>query len=257
MTQEPEKKPNSSPEKRFAQRSLQAVARWSPLGGAGFAFGSFLLKQEWATALALFPVTAISGVWAAYSKSFIERLSEVFADKRLNLSSSEKKALENLKETVKTSRYQKLEEYLKTKEWFQADQETYHLILTTIGRDEGQWFGSNDLKNFPYDELLAIDRLWVEYSNGLYGFSVQKQIYVGCGGKLDLLGYPKFDWDQFCDSTAWKSEGEWVGYPKPFFEPFYMNHSGHLPCGWGSWFGWMRGSEGCWELRFLFSHPDL
>ena len=81
MTQEPEKQPNSSPEKRFVQRSLQAVARWSPLGGTSFAFGSFLLKQEWATALMLFPVTAVSGVWAAYSKNFIERLSEIYGER--------------------------------------------------------------------------------------------------------------------------------------------------------------------------------
>jgi hypothetical protein len=65
MTQEPEKQSNSSPEKRFVQRSIGSFVRWSPLGGTGFAFVSFLLKQEWVTAIALFPVTAVSGVWAA------------------------------------------------------------------------------------------------------------------------------------------------------------------------------------------------
>ena len=81
MTQEPEKKSNSSPEKRFVQRSLVAVAWWSPLGGSSFAFASFLLKQEWVTAIALFPVTAVSGVWAAYSKNFTERLSEIYGER--------------------------------------------------------------------------------------------------------------------------------------------------------------------------------
>jgi hypothetical protein len=28
-----------------------------------------------------FPVTAVSGVWAAYSKNFIERLSEIYGER--------------------------------------------------------------------------------------------------------------------------------------------------------------------------------
>jgi hypothetical protein len=51
------------------------------LGGTGFAFVSFLLKQEWLTAIALFPITVVSGVWAAYSKNFIERLSEIYGER--------------------------------------------------------------------------------------------------------------------------------------------------------------------------------
>lgn len=84
MTQEPEKQPNSSPEKRFVQRSLQAFIEWSPFGGSSFAFGSFLLKQEWTMALILFPVTAVSVVWGAYSKKFIEGLSESYAERGSN-----------------------------------------------------------------------------------------------------------------------------------------------------------------------------
>jgi hypothetical protein len=99
--------------------------------------------------------------------------------------------------------------------------------------------------------LQTIDRLWVHYSNGLYGFSVQKQIYVECGGKLDF-SYPSSEtWDKFCDRTAWKSKGKWVNYPKPFFENNFMNIKGHLPMGGGGgvgldWLGiWYFGM---WDL---------
>ena len=102
MTQEPKSKESApSAEKRFVQRSLQAVARWSPLGGTSFAFASFLLKQEWVTAIALFPVTAIAGVWAAYSKSFTEQLVEIYNERAKSDAKSFVAGLDNLNQSLK------------------------------------------------------------------------------------------------------------------------------------------------------------
>ena len=151
------------------------------------------------------------------------------SDKRLNLSSSERKALDGLKESVKTSRYQQLEDYLVAKQWYEADEETYKLMITAVGKDVGQGFSAKDVKEFPCDELLAIDALWVKHSDGLYGFSVQKQIYVDCGGKLDFSLPSSKTWEKFCDRTAWKSEGKWVDYPDQFFKNNFMSVKGHLP----------------------------
>lgn len=152
-------------------------------------------------------------------------------DKRLNLSPAERQALEGVKETVKTSRYQQLEEYLKAQQWQEADQETYRLMIAAVGKDEGQVFDEEDLRNFPCDELLAIDRLWVQYSNGLYGFSVQKQIYVECGGKLDFSYPDQKTWDKFCDRVAWKEQGSYVSYSNLFLKK-HLKISGHLPWRW-------------------------
>jgi hypothetical protein len=150
-------------------------------------------------------------------------------EKRLNLSVVERKALEGVKKSVTNSRYQKLEAYLENKQWYKADQETYRLMITAVGKENGQWFSEKDLKEFPCDELLAIDRLWVDYSkkHGYeFGFSVQKQIYVECGGKLDF-SYPSSEtWEKFCNEAAWN-----VSYPNPFFENNFMCVKGHLPCG--------------------------
>ncbi len=152
-------------------------------------------------------------------------------DKNLNLSADERKTLDSLKESVNTSRYHQLEEYLKAKEWYKADEETYKLMITAVGKDVGQGFSLDNLRNFPCDELLAIDRLWVKHSNGLYGFSVQKDIYVKCGGKLDFSLPSSEIWEEFCDRTAWKSEGKWVDYPQQFFDNNFMYVKGHLPMG--------------------------
>jgi hypothetical protein len=92
--------------------------------------------------------------------------------------------LEALKPQIQTSRYAKLEELLKAQQWREADQETYRLMITTVGKEEGQWFDPEDLKNFPCEDLKAIDELWLQYSEGDYGFSVQMQSYLECGAKL-------------------------------------------------------------------------
>jgi hypothetical protein len=158
------------------------------------------------------------------------------SDKNWNLSGTKKKELDAVKETIKTLRYQQLEEYLKDNKWQEADQETYRLMITTVGKDVGQGFSEDNFRNFPCEELLVIDRLWVKHSDGLYGFSVQKQIYVECGGRLDF-SYPNEEtWDKFCDRVAWKDKGTYLNSHPDFFDINYINKSGHLPlsvCGGG------------------------
>jgi hypothetical protein len=125
--------------------------------------------------------------------------------------------------------YGELEKLLKNKQWYEADQLTRKLMFKASGSEEERWIDLDSIKNFPCEDLQTIDRLWVHYSNGLYGFSVQKQIYVECGGKLDF-SYPSNEtWEKFCDRTAWKSEGKWVNYPDQFFNNNFMYVKGHLP----------------------------
>ena len=45
-------------------------------------------------------------------------------------------------------------------------------MITIVGRKEGDYFQQEELLNFPCKDLKTIDRLWVQYSKGLYGFSV-------------------------------------------------------------------------------------
>lgn len=146
--------------------------------------------------------------------------------------------LATLKFALRTSRYQALEDYLKAGEWAAADKETYRLMIKAVGKEEGQYFESEELLNFPCEELLAIDRLWVKYSNGHFGFSIQKKIYVGCGATLDGQ-YPGHEiWHKFCDRIGWSVEGDTVDYSKVRKNPLF-SCDGELPCFWGSgWLGW-------------------
>jgi hypothetical protein len=163
----------------------------------------------------------------------IQRLVDLDNRKLLDLiyrQTNKADVLKSLEKLVIDKRYEQLATYLKAKEWEKADRETNKLMLSAVGKESGQGLEPDDVRNFPCDELLAIDRLWVKHSNGLYGFSVQKQIYAECGGNLDFSHPSDETWDKFCDRTAWQKDGEFVNYPEPFFENNFMC-LGHLP--WG------------------------
>ncbi|PSB04985.1 NTPase (NACHT family) [filamentous cyanobacterium CCP2] len=117
-----------------------------------------------------------------------------------------------LKPAVQASRYATLEAHLQAQRWKEADEETYCLMITTVGKEEGQYFESEELLNFPCEDLKTIDSLWVKYSNGHFGFSVQKKIYVECGAKPN--GYDPEDeiWEKFCNRVGWRANGKWLDY---------------------------------------------
>ncbi|MBD1842271.1 GUN4 domain-containing protein [Cyanobacteria bacterium FACHB-63] len=110
---------------------------------------------------------------------------------------------------VQNLQYQKLEEYLRNGQWKEADKETYRLMITAVGKEEGQWFEPEELLNFPCNVLKALDILWVKYSNGHFGFSVQKEIYLECGGIPDGQ-YHEEAWNKFCHANGWMEDNEFI-----------------------------------------------
>ncbi|MBN3878407.1 MAG: GUN4 domain-containing protein, partial [Nostoc sp. JL23] len=49
----------------------------------------------------------------------------------------------------------------------------------------------------------------IHYTNGRFGFSVQKRIHRSLGGTRN---YDKKIWEAFADRVGWKKDGEWVLY---------------------------------------------
>ncbi|MGK7938892.1 MAG: GUN4 domain-containing protein [Crocosphaera sp.] len=137
--------------------------------------------------------------------------------------------LQSLASTVKDARYQKLEQLLKNQQFKDADQETYRLMIETVGKEFGELFDPEDFDTFPCEDLRTIDQLWVKYSNGKFGFSVQKKIY------MDELGgtrqYNEKIWDEFCDRVGWRKGGR---YYQNTYELRNTTPRGHLPNRWGA-----------------------
>ena len=96
--------------------------------------------------------------------------------------------------------YSKLRDLLKAGQWREADGETYETMIRAVGKKSGDWFTSDELLNFPCTDLLTLDRLWVKYSGGKFGFSVQKKIWQECGSPTSRGE----NWDKFCVRVGWQ-----------------------------------------------------
>ncbi|MDB9483777.1 GUN4 domain-containing protein, partial [Dolichospermum circinale CS-537/05] len=126
--------------------------------------------------------------------------------------------------------FQNLEALLKAGKWRDADLETWELMLKLTKREQEGWLRVKDVKNFPRQELRKMDQLWVKYSNGKFGFSVQKQIWLELGGKLD--GEPDYitDYDTYVklsERVGWRKNDAWLSYDSYTFSTNAL--PGHLP----------------------------
>jgi uncharacterized caspase-like protein len=141
--------------------------------------------------------------------------------------------------------YTKLRDLLATGEWQKADEETLKKMLKAAGRTKEKWLRIEDIDRFPCEDLRTIDQLWVKYSNGRFGFSVQKRIYESLGGTRE---YDEEISEAFGDRVGWRVNNTWLYYNEL---KFYTQQRGHLPVGWGYWVGeW--GGWGWFEGRVVF-----
>jgi len=112
--------------------------------------------------------------------------------------------------------YRELEQLLEAKEWCKADELTAKLMLKVANRESEDWLDADSIKIFPYEDLLKIDRLWVHYSNSNFGFSIQKKLWLECGGEIGKYDY-KYDsevWQKFAAKVGWYHplKDEWRTY---------------------------------------------
>ncbi len=121
--------------------------------------------------------------------------------------------------------------------WKEADEETLAVMLKASSREKEHQFDTESINNFPCTDLRTIDQLWVKYSNGRFGFSVQKKIYLECGGKTGE--YNQKAWEEFGDRVEWRVEGKWRDGWKSVAFNTSEPAEGHLPLvghvRWSSW----------------------
>ncbi|NEU83720.1 GUN4 domain-containing protein [Nostoc sp. UIC 10630] len=77
--------------------------------------------------------------------------------------------------------YTILQNLLENGFWQEADELTFYAMLKVVNRENDRYFRPVDISNFPYKDLLIIDKLWLTFSQELFGFSVQKAIYQRYG----------------------------------------------------------------------------
>ena len=101
--------------------------------------------------------------------------------------------------------YSRLQQLLAAGNWKEADKETRKVMLQVVSRESKRgWLKTEDIDNFPCEDLQTIDQLWLHYSQGKFGFSVQKEIYESLGG---TRGYNGGLFENF-HQEVWKNSPE-------------------------------------------------
>ncbi|OCQ97742.1 hypothetical protein BCD64_06500 [Nostoc sp. MBR 210] len=147
--------------------------------------------------------------------------------------------------------YSQLRDLLQAGRWLEADTETTNLILKIAGREQQRHLDLQSLENLPCIDLLTIDRLWVKYSHGNFGFSVQQRIYQSIASSASdpvlslMLGSAKVAASETCidfaNRVGWRLKDAWLSYDNlTWAEDAPM---GHLP-----FFGFF---ESVWRVKVL------
>ncbi|WP_414530946.1 GUN4 domain-containing protein [Nodularia chucula] len=133
---------------------------------------------------------------------------------------------------------EELEKLLELGEWEKANTQTHRIIRDKFSQINSVFLGSSNtlysegFKNFPGEDINALDELWIKYSNKRFGISIQKNIYKNVGGRLDGRPQQPDDkdievvWKDFSSKVGWKD----LANPNITFNNVDNAPDGHLPC---------------------------
>ncbi|MDY6940492.1 MAG: serine/threonine-protein kinase [Cyanobacteriota bacterium] len=122
--------------------------------------------------------------------------------------------------------YTTLRSLLKRQKWADADRETRQMLCRAASKPANGYLHGRELDRVPCEDLQTIDRLWMAYSDGRFGWSVQRNIYEACDR----------DYVEFCDRVGWSVSRPTSGDRNL---QFHRNaRTGHLPS--RSWVGGLQ-----------------
>jgi len=101
-----------------------------------------------------------------------------------------------------------LQRHLMLQEFEQADRLTSALLreLAGAGAVKRGYVYYSEVPSLPTTTLDSLDRLWVCYSRGRFGFSVQARLLAALDGR----------WEKLWPRLGWKQDGRWTRYPGSF-----------------------------------------
>ena len=116
--------------------------------------------------------------------------------------------------------YSPLQQYLLNESFEEADRFTSSKLRELAGEKAVKrgYVYFSEVESIPSTDLSTLDKLWIVYSRGKFGFTVQSKILGSVGGRYDKL-WPRI---------GWKKDGIWTRYPKAFNWSIEAP-SGHMP----------------------------
>lgn len=131
-----------------------------------------------------------------------------------------------------------LQELLAAEAFQAADKLTLELLcqLASPAAVQRKWIYFTEVDSFPNTDLQTMNTLWQLYSGDKFGFSVQREIWLGVGKS----------WDKMWPKIGWKNGNNWTRYPQEFTWDLSAPR-GHLPLS-----NQLRGVR---VMEKLLSHP--
>ena len=107
--------------------------------------------------------------------------------------------------------YNRLRDLLADRKWKEADEETLAVLFKAAAQEHEGFLDIESIETFPCTDLRTIDRLWVKYSNGRFGFSVQKRIWESVVRESVGLKPSEYYYGMaFPDRVGWSVKGDWL-----------------------------------------------
>ena len=134
--------------------------------------------------------------------------------------------------------YTSLQQALVQKKFELADNLTREKLceLAGDGAIQRKWIYFTEVTGFPSEDLNTVNALWWVHSEGRFGFSVQRKLWLGMGRDFVKL-WPKI---------GWKDGNSWTKYPRGFI--WDLNAPvGHLPL--------LNQLRGVRVADSIFTHP--
>ncbi len=116
--------------------------------------------------------------------------------------------------------YSPLQKYLLNESYEDADRFTSSKLRELAGEEAVKrgYVYFSEVDSIPESDLSTLNKLWIVYSRGKFGFTVQAKILDSVGGRYDKL-WPRI---------GWKENGIWTRYPKAFNWSIEAPN-GHMP----------------------------
>ena len=116
--------------------------------------------------------------------------------------------------------YSPLQRYLLNESYEDADRFTSSKLRELAGKSAVNrgYVYFTEVESIPIIDLSTLNKLWIVYSRGKFGFTVQAKILDSVGGRYEKL-WPRI---------GWKKDGIWTRYPKAFNWSIEAP-SGHMP----------------------------
>jgi hypothetical protein len=116
--------------------------------------------------------------------------------------------------------YRLLQQLLAQQDFETADSVTRQKFCELAGEGalQRKWVYFTEVEQFPITDLQTIDRLWWLHSEGKFGFSVQRRLWIALGR----------DFVKLWPAIGWKNGNSWTQYPNGFTWDLSAP-VGHLP----------------------------